>query len=362
MNHTERYASLFDPNAQQALGKEVEGNTIRLLTAGVNLFRTGKKSLLLYQKEGRVETGISNADQDAMYVLHGDHARILGDKSRFPGLVRELGYTAPDSYLVKTDKTPPEERGDNALNYYQNPARQKENNAITLLFVKPLNGTWQRNLVAFDTSTNQGKKDLKDYLATVDEYTLVQELMPNQGNLRYMRYKNNGGKVYVACFKFFRDKSKDKKVKLPFVGKRVRSKASGVTFNKYFETILNLAAVPLTNDNHELDNLNKFMEGFTNILETRLGGRIPLLSVDIGISDMQKLEGKYDEKTMKENVIFFETQTLPISWEFKQHNIPHPLETYINMWKMFLKEYGDEILARSKNLRKFYDQRLKTKH
>lgn len=355
----ERYKSLFDPNVQQRLRTEVEGSTVRLVAKSINLLTVARKSSHLYEKSGNIETGRSDVDQDAMYALHGDYARVLGDKSRFPGLVRELGYKAPDSYLVKTDKTLPERRGEEVLNYYQNPIKQAEGNAITVLFVKPLNGTWQRDLAAFDTANNEGKGELKDYLAGVDEYTLVQELMPDQSNFRYMRYRNNSGEVYVACFRFSRDKATDKKVKLPFIGKRVRSKSSGVTYNKYFETLLNLTSIPLSNDNSQLDNLNKFMDDFTNALETRLGGQLPLLSVDIGISDVEKLGGEYDEEAMRKNVTFFETQTLPLPWELKQHNIPHPLKTYIDMWKLFLKEHGEGVTQRARNLRNSYKQHLR---
>lgn len=357
----ERYRSLFDPSAQQRLREDVQGSVFRFVATGIDLYRTGKNSLRLYIGKGSIETGLSNSDQDAMYVLHGEHARTLGDKSRFPGLVRELGYKAPENYLLKTDKTPPEDRAGEVLTYYQNPARQAEGKAITLLFVKPLNGTWQRDLAAFDTTTQEGKEDLKKYLAEVEEYTLIQEFMPNNGNFRYMSYRSNGGAIYTACSKFARDKSADFKVKLPFIGKRIHSKATGVNNNKYLETIINLASIPLDNNNNQLDNLNKFMNGFTNALEARLGGKLPLLSMDIGISDVEKLGGKYDEEVMRENVIFFETQTLPLPWEFKQHNISHPLGTYINLWKMFLKEHGDEIIERAKNLRNSYNQRLKAR-
>lgn len=350
----ERYESLFDPNAQQSLAKEANYNMIRTARDGMTLFLTGKRSIHAYEKSGKVKTGRSDVDQDAMYVLHGEYAQVLGNKHAFPGLVRDLGYKAPESYLLEVDKIPPEKRGEEVLNYYQNPARKANNKTVTLLFVKPLNGTWQRDLAAFDTTTNEGKEGLKAYLSKAEENTLIQELMPNRGNFRYMRYRTNNGKIYVACFKFFRDKSKDKKVKLPFIGKRIYSRAAGATYNRYLETLINLTAVPLGNDKHQLDNLNKFMEGFMSALETRLGGQIPLLSVDIGIEDFEKLEGNYDEATMRKNIIFFETQTLPMSWEYRQHNIPHPIKTYINLGKMFMKEHGDGVLVRARNLRNNY--------
>ena len=356
----ERHESLFDPSVQQRLKKEANFNTLRFAANALRFRTLAKTSIRLYQRGDAVETGLSNVDQDAMYVLHGEHARILGDKSRFPGLVRELGYKAPESYLLKTDKISPDDRAEEVLTYYQNPTRQTEGKAITMLFVKPLNGTWQRDLAAFDTATQVGKEDLKKYLAKIEEYTLVQELMPNKGNFRYMRYRSNGGSIYTACSKFARDKSADFKVKIPFIGERIHSKASGASNNRYLETIINLASIPLDNNNNQLNNLNRFMEGFTNALEDYLGGKIPLLSVDIGIEDLEKLGGDYDESAMRDNVIFFETQTLPLPWEFREHNIKHPLKTYINLWKMFIIEHGEGVLARAKSLRNFYNQSLKT--
>lgn len=357
----ERHEFLFDPDVQQRLKKEVKGCTFKSIVQGVSLCRTAIKSLRLYEKKGFVGTGLSNVDQDAMFVLHGEHARILGNKSCFPTLVRELGYKAPESFLVKTDKIPPEKRAEEVLSYYQNRERKARGSEVTKLFVKPLNGTWQRDLVGFDTSTDEDREDLKRYLAEVKEYTLVQELIPHEENFRYIRYRTNSNGVYFACFKYARDKAADKKVNMPFIGEKVHAKASGVTNNKYFETLINLTAVPLDNDSHQLDNLNNFIEGFTSVLEVRLGGKLPILSVDIGIVDLQKLGKDYDEETMRNNIVFFETQTLPLSWEFRQHNVPHPFGTYINMWKMFLKEHGEDVLRREKALRAVYKQHAKAK-
>lgn len=358
----EHHRSVFDPDTQKQLAQETKGNNISCAVEVVRIFYAQRSLLRTPGLENNTQTKLSDEEQDTMAILHGEHARILGDKSRFPGLVREIGYKAADSYLVRTDEVPPHQRGQVALDYYQNPERVAKGNKITRLFVKPLNGAWQRDLADFDTSTEEGKDALNAYLANVSEYTLVQEYMPHEKWLRYMRYQNKKGDVYVACFEFAEDESPtSKRVNIPLIGRKIQYKAQGVNLNEAITSVINTSAIPLGNNDSQLDNLNRFMDEFSKALEKKLGGAVPLLSVDLGISNMQELGGKYDPERMKNNVAFFETQSRPQHWASNRLLfMPYPVKSYIHFWKAFMHEHGNDVVARAKTLRISRSQTAKT--
>ena len=353
----EHHGSVFDPNTQKQLSQETKGNNISGAIKVIQIFHALRDSAHLRKREGFTQTIFSDREQDIMAILHGEHAKKLGDKSRFPGLVREMGYKAADSYLIRTDEIPRHERGQKALDYFQNPERVTEGNYIAKLFVKPLNGTWQRDLAEFDMTVEEGKDALIEYLANVHEYTLVQEFMPHEKWLRYMRYQNKNGQVYVACFEFSEDESPtSKRVKVPF-GK-VQNKPTGVSRNEYYTSIFNTSAIPLANDDNQLANLNTFMDKFSEDLETKLGGAAPLLSVDLGISDMKQLGGNYDPERMKNAVAFFETQGTPQQWDVNRLHLwtfcinTLPVKSYRDFWKAFMQDHGKDVVVRAKALRK----------
>lgn len=357
----EHHGSVFDPNTQKQLAQETKGGNVSLALEAVQIFRAERDLIRLRRRENNAQTRFSDVEQDEMAILHGEHARILGDKSRFPGLVRDIGYKAPDSYLIRTDQIPPHQRGQVALDYYQNPEREARGDKITRLFVKPLNGAWRRDLADFDTATEEGKDALNDYLGKVSEYTLVQEFMPHEKWLRYMRYQNKKGYVNVACFEFVEDESPtSKRVNIPYFGRKWQYKAQGVNLNELLTSLRNTSGVPLDNTDRQLNNLNGFMDEFSKALETKLGGAVPLLSVDLGIYDMQQLGGKYDFERMKNTVAFFETQSISQSWETKIYPIPHPVKTYIHFWKAFMQEHGKDVVARAKALKNSMSQKEKT--
>ena len=356
----EHHRSVFDPNTQKKLAQETKGGNISGAIKVARVYLEGSLTRL-GRRDNNVQTKFSDKEQYTMAILHGEHARILGDKSRFPGLVREIGYKAPDSYLIKTDEVPPHERGQAVLDYYQNPEREAKGDKITRLFVKPLNGAWQRDLAEFDTSTEEGKDALNAYLANVSEYTLVQEFIPHEKWLRYMRYQNKKGDVYVACFEFAEDESPtSKRVNIPYFGRKWQYKAQGVNLNELLTSLRNTSGVLLDNTDKQLNNLNEFMDEFSEALEKKLGGAVPLLSVDLGISDMQQLGGNYDPERMKNTVAFFETQSTPQSWETKIYPIPHPVKTYIHFWKAFWQEHGKDVAARAKTLKNSMSQKEKS--
>lgn len=356
----ERHGSVFDPNTQRQLAKETEHN----VSSGHQMLQVYLTLEILSEsrrRKGITQTRFSDTEQDVMAILHGEHARILGDKSRFPGLVRQIGYKAADSLLIRTDEILFDQRGRAALDYFQNPERKVREDEETRLFVKPLNGTWQRDLAEFDTSTEEGRVAFNAYLENVTEYTLVQEFIPHEKCLRYMRYQNKKGQVYVACFEFVEDESSaSKRVNIPFFGKKIQRRSAGVNLNEAITSILNTSAIPLGNNDHQLDNLNRFMDEFSKALEAKLGDEVPLLSVDLGISDMQQLGGNYDPERLKNAVAFFETQTSPQSWAHNRfYIVPYPVKTYRDFWKAFMQDHGKDMVARAKALRKSRSQKAK---
>jgi hypothetical protein len=332
----ETHLSIFDSANQDVLKQASKGNGIRTVAGSLREIPTllrAAKDLHTIHKANPVE-----ARGKAMHILHGEHARELGDKGRFPHLVREIGYTASDSVLIPAS-TPSDQRAEIVRSHYGG-------KDVPRYFVKPLGGTWQRDLADFESDDPK----FNEYIQNVSEDTLVQEFMPHEKVLRYMRYKDKAGKVFVAAFEFAEDESATKKdLKVPF-GDKVKLPSHGVNINEYATTVANLTAIPLSNTHGEREHLDRFMDGFMNKLQDKLGGEVPFFSCDIGVKDMGVLEQPYDEEAMKKGIVFFETQATPDSWEYRSHNIPKPLSTYVNLWRLFLKERGGEILQRTKEL------------
>ncbi|MBI2028137.1 MAG: hypothetical protein HYT07_00875 [Candidatus Levybacteria bacterium] len=198
-------------------------------------------------------------------------------------------------------------------------------------------------------------------MAKVTEDTLVQEFVPHEKWLRYMRYQNNKDHVYVACFEFTEDESPtSKRVNIPYFGRKIRHRAAGVNLNELLTSVFNTSVRPLSNNDNKLGNLNRFMDEFSTALEDKLGGAVSLLSVDLGVSNMEQLGGEYDFERIKNSVAFFETQTFPQSWAHNRLLIfPYPVKTYIHFWKAFMQEHGKDMVARAITLKKSMSQKAR---
>ena len=188
--------SVFNPETQKMLDNERKGEVMGMLTRSLHIVEVGR-TLVDIAKEGMENRTLSQAEQDIMEVLHGEYARPLGDKSKFPHLLRSIGYTAPDSIVVQNADTHTDRLAE-VKAYYRN--RNMEH-----VFCKPVNGSRQRDLYDFNIDSPQ----LEAHIAQTTEVEdmLVQEYKPHEQVLRYIRYKDESGKSFVGCFRYDEDVS-----------------------------------------------------------------------------------------------------------------------------------------------------------
>ena len=339
----ERYRSVFHPETQKLLEQDAKKKAIEKL-AGTRETIVTIRTVGALVKEAIEKGNASRVQQDIARVLIGEHAVPLADKSQFPHVMRELGYNAPDSMVITTDM-PTTKRITTVHTYYG----KKQ---VDHVFCKPLNGARQRDLNHFPINDPQ----LTTYVKSVNEDVLIQEYKPHEKTIRYIRYRDNKWTVYVACFAYAGDEvEEEKKYRIPIIGKRKHA-TSGESIDEFFTSVAGTYAIPVENDAGQLDNLNQFMGGVIHNLEDKLGGSLPFFSCDIGITDMHALAGEYDEQTMRDNAIFFETQDIPNPWGVQIIGDRTNLKSYINMWKLFSKEHGSQMATRARALR----QRKKT--
>jgi hypothetical protein len=84
-------------------------------------------------------------------------------------------------------------------------------------------------------------------------------------------------------------------------------------------------------------------------LETELGGALPFFSCDIGIRNLQQLQGEFDEKRLHDNMVFFETQAIPGPPRGKSSDMgDHSLRAYMRLGTLFIQEHRTEIVQRAK--------------
>lgn len=328
------YFSVFEPHVQNKLREEVPTAIPKDFLQNPDL-RKAAISIQMRFLQGLRTGEMSQTEQDLMVLLHGERARVLGDKSAFPGLLKQLGYTAPGSLLVH-----PHSSEDAIRTYYA----EKQ---IEEVFCKPLNGTRQRDLHPFALETPQ----FAQYIAGIKEDTLVQEFMPHTSVLRYIQYTDRKGQSYVGCFAYDEDKSERRKVyNIPLLG-NIHVKGSGETVNEFLTSAHNTIARPLSNEKAQQDNLQQFMSGAIQKIEKELACPIPFFSCDIGINDMTALEGVYDEEQIKKNVIFFESQGAPNPWGGKKKESREDVKTYWKIWQLYLQEHATEMVPRIDQLR-----------
>lgn len=325
------YLSVFSPDTEELLKKDAKLHLLSKAKQLISSLRTGIDIASIY-KEGTIRGTLAQTDQDLMGVLYGEQAIPLGDKSKFPILMRSLGYKAPDSFLI-TAATSPQEKVSITQQYY-------EQKGIDHIFCKPLNGTRQRDLKAFQIND----PTFASYLESREEDTLVQEFMAHEKVLRYIRYRNVAGRVFVACFEYMQDDPNQKRPKLPFIGQR-KLLASGETINEYVSSIKGTQSIPLS-EADGLENINNFMAQAIDNLEKNLGVELPFFSCDLGVKEMASLK---DQQTIKDSLIFFETQTIPNPWKVNSRSA---LMTYRNIWQLFLKEHSFEMIPRLQNLKR----------
>ncbi len=344
------FVSVFTPEGRETL-KGQSRKSIFKQVAGLWENRSfGSAVWDLYVKKFNREE-LSAAEQDMVEILYGTEARPLGSKIEFPHLMKELGYTAPESLLVKAN-TPPEDRMEKVKEYFSAKGIEK-------MFCKPLNSARQRNLRGLKEDLLLDSEQFKQNIDNITEDTVVQEKMSINGNIRYIRYRDTQGRIYVAAFDYkelgvdqeekWDGKRLRRRVQIPFASKKDNKKsASGEGRLAMGESMINTWALPLANNDMELGNLNRFISEATTDLEDKLGVKLPFFSCDIGVKDPKALGGEYDVPRLKENVVFIETQGFPNPWGGYRWADRKALRDYMRIWNLYLREHGDEILPRAR--------------
>ncbi len=330
--------SLFASATQKELKQSSHFGMQGLVAMGHLNNINGAARLLNRIKEGWVgQRSLSANDQDLMAVINGEHARQLGNKAEFPHLVREIGYKAPDSKLVRFEANETVKETELEQYFRNKPYR---------LFAKPLNGSWQRNLLGLDVGLTL--QEIKDRVCIMNEDYLVQEYLPTkkENEWRYIRYKSTNGTTYAACFQYGHDTT-ERPIHVPFIGAKLMS-AQGISVDEVLTAANEHVPVVFSNDKGQFNRLSAFIEQFVHDLETRLGGEIPFLSMDVGLFDPTILDSNVSLDEMKQQIVFYETQTTPQPWQLKQHSdMPNTRESYFNLWKLMFKERSSNILSRA---------------
>lgn len=317
--------SFFYPEAQLHLQQSLKGRTLTETFNDVLIV----KWIIGVVKEGLDTGNSSQAQQEVYEILVGPHGRPLADKSRFPGIMRGLGFQAPESLLV-TPTLPIEIRVQAIAKHFPESLD---------FFVKPLNGSRQRDV---DMVPRAELLNEEGPLSHQKEMLLVQDYMPHQLALRYIWYKDGEDNVYSACFAYT-EVDEEHRMQIPLIGSRIIS-ASGETVEQFVGNFLNTRVQPITNG--PLKNINHFMTGVIRTLEDSVGGELPFFSCDLGVVDRQLLRDPYDEASMNSNLVFFETQALPNPWEIRGGQFGKNSKAYLNMWRLMFKEHGREMRVR----------------
>ena len=339
-----RFSSLFSAEVQTQLSEEVKlRQFLAIFKSREN--RTSALSLFRKMREGWFgKRSLSANDQDLMSFVNGEHTRVLGNKTAFPKLVNEIGYTSPKSVIISISDS-------------ESIRQQKLNNLFdeagenARYFAKPVNGTWQRNLVGLENGLSKIEA-IYFALSLKGEDYLIQEYIPTNKDdeWRYIRYKAKDGQVYVACFQYGLNED-EKKVTIPVLGKRYM-KSYGVDVNEFLTELK--SHEPIIMPEHHREKLQVFIEQFIADLENKLGEPVSFLSMDIGILDQELLDNDTKIEEMKQKIVFYETQTTPQPWQLKNHDgKPNYRKGYFNLWKLMFKERGADILARVRNSEKF---------
>ncbi len=352
MRESGEYSSVFDPRTQDVLHDRAQsGELINRLSLILKNYPVGRVIWDIYNKNFTKEK-LSQGEQDMMEVLHGPEARPLGNKVEFPRLMRELGYQAPRGLIVKATLND-EERLAVVKEYYAG-------SGVENMFCKPLNGTRQRDLVGQTTGLSLESQEFRRYLSALEEDTVIQKKIPISTDIRYIRYRDRKGQNYVAAFQYeegFSDGDKDftsrrperqkarRRIRLPFMGNRINS-VSGETLNEMVESMVNMSASSLNNDQHQLSNLNHFLEDAIISLEGKIGVKLPFFSCDIGINNFESLRGEYNFDQLRSNISFIETQGFPHPWAGYNLSDKPALNTCLNMCMLYLREHGASMQSR----------------
>ena len=284
--------------------------------AGLPRILTDAKRWLHIRTNGNV--GLSEMDQKLFAQFYGEQTAVLGNKAEFPHFMRKIGFPSPLSALVQ-----PEQDLTKTMEYIQSSLGSK-----TSYFLKPLDGVFQ--IGAHEVHQEQLQNEIKH----IQEPTLVQENVPHKRWIRCIRYKDTQGYVYFAAFEYDKESTAGK----------FTSKATKITFTSLKRFMKNKASP--AND-AETSNLFHYIEDLLLVMQKELHTQIPYFSCDIGLVDEDLVNSKkYNLEQMKLATSFFETQNFPSPWEITSQNTSHPIKTYINLWKLFIKEHGKEMLAR----------------
>jgi len=285
-----------------------------------NLLKIAKQAKKWLGIRRHQNVGLSVMDQSIFASMYGESASVLGNKAEFPGLMKRIGFSAPDSVLVKPEDNRTESQKSildviGSRNTY---------------FVKPLDGINEIGAHSIEAC------DLTSELEQLTQPTLVQEFIPHKRCIRCIRYQDKNGKIYFAAFEY------DDKTR---VGQVFDNSTKDNLKNLY--KLLHVQAAP-ANDK-ETNNLFLYIEEAVAALQNSLNIELPFFSCDLALREGSEsiISGeKYNSEEMKTATSFIETQNFPGPWEMKHKNTSRPIATYLYLWELFIKEHGKEMIAR----------------
>ena len=266
-----------------------------------------------------------------MRRINGEGSEVLANKYSFIELMRHMGYNAPRQLQVETGE-PVAQKVARAQEVFPGSKDQ--------IICKPPQGSGGKNIVELTASR------LPDFLAKVDEPYIVQERVPHELEIRYVRdIDSETGRIHRVYF--------EKGIpKIEADGEstvRELIKQSGMGFGSRMITYAKrrgtLSVVmpegskihvsqfggaptqmPEWGPGYEarVANVDLFMHEFLSDLQTEIGHPLPLLCFDLGFRDASVLDKPYDFEAIKASMVPFECQMPFTITGYIQHSRRNP--------------------------------------
>ena len=260
-----------------------------------------------------VQQGIIQRYARAIDIIADESTELLGRKDEFVRIMRELGYWAPETVVVRGDGVDVEELR-NRLLALDCPS----------YLLKPVIGSKGRGLVRHHNVDGA----LEHAVYMKDDY-LFQSNLPIARDYRYMIYVDTSGRRWRVGYEkrspyFLSDgrplyqqilsrKSQLTRRQL----QALRDRYGNQTWQNipegtrlYYALSGNIAQSAIYDilDADEPENLDRFMEVVLDDLEKYCGRQITWFCLDLGSTTDDLLKGAYDYSRLREQMVFFEFQ------------------------------------------------------
>lgn len=272
-----------------------------------------------------------NRRERVMRKINGSGSEVLADKYSFIELMHRMGYNAPRQLRVETGEP-----------VAQKVARSQEvfGDPDDPIICKPPQGSGGKNIVELTASR------LPAFLEKVDEPYIIQERVPHELEIRYVRdIDPEAGRIHRVYFEKGIPKIEADGVSTV----RELVKQSGMGFGSRMITYMkrrgtlsvvmpegskihvsqfggNPTQTPEWGPGYEerVANVDRFMHDFLSDLQTEIGHPLPLLCFDLGFRDASVLDKPYDLEAIKASMVPFECQMPFTITGYIQHSRRNP--------------------------------------